>query len=85
MNSGTTKGYGFADDICILAGGMDIDNSINILQHKINLLTKWGSSCGLTFSPTKSIPIIFKPGLKQSLPECKLKIYGKKTGICHNN
>ena len=59
INLGTTKGYGFADDICILAGGSDLQASVDALQHKINLLTKWGSTCGLVFSPAKSIPIIF--------------------------
>ena len=55
INTGTTKGFDFADDICALAGGTDIKASVDSLQHKINLLTKWGSSCGLTFSPAKSI------------------------------
>ena len=59
INYGTTKGYGFADDICVLAGGSDVHASIDTLQHKINLLTKWGNTCGLIFSPTKSIPIMF--------------------------
>ena len=77
INSGTTTGYGFADDICILAGGTDINNSINIIQHKIYLLTKWGSTCGLLFSPSKSIPVIFKPGNKAISPTRKLSIYGK--------
>ena len=78
INSGTTTGFGFADDICVLAGGSDINNSVNVIQHKINLLTQWGSSCGLTFSPSKSIPIIFKPGPRQVLPKRSLKIYGNQ-------
>ena len=78
INLGTTKGYGFADDICILAGGSDVQASVDALQHKINLLTKWGSTCGLVFSPVKSIPIIFKPNRKPITPRKKLKIYGNK-------
>ena len=78
INSGTTKGYGFADDICVLAGGSDITASIDTLQHKINVLTKWGNTCGLTFSPSKSIPIIFKPSKKKIVPPKSLKIYGNK-------
>ena len=62
----------------ILAGGSDIKVSIDALQHKINLLTKWGDTCGLKFSPEKSIPIIFKPSHKRQLPPKKLKIYGKQ-------
>ena len=42
INSGTTKGFGFADDICILAGGSDINNSINVIQHKNKLINKMG-------------------------------------------
>ena len=77
INSGTTKGFGFADDICVLAGGSDIRASTDALQHKINLLTKWGDTCGLKFSPAKSIPIVFKPNYKPQIPPKKLKIYGK--------
>ena len=78
INSGTTKGYGFVDNICILAGGSDIQASVDAVQHKINLLTKWGNTCGLVFSPAKSIPIIFKPNYKPIVPHKKLKIYGNK-------
>ena len=49
INSGTTTGFGFADDICVLAGGADINNSVNVIQHKINLLTK---CCLLYTSPS---------------------------------
>ena len=65
-------------------GGSDINHSINILQHKINLLTKWGNSCGLTFSPAKSIPIVFKPSSKQINPAKQLKIYGSKLEYAAN-
>ena len=78
INSGTTKGYGLADNICVLEGGSDIHASIDAIQHKINLLTKWGGTCVLTFSPAKSIPIIFKPNYKQIHLNKKLKIYGNK-------
>ena len=78
INSGTTKGYGFADDLCVLAGGSDINASIDALQHKINLLTKWGGTCNLKFSPAKSVPIIFRPSYKQIVPRKHLKIYGNK-------
>ena len=78
INSGTTTGFGFADDICVMAGGTDIRASTDAIQHKINLLTKWGESCGLKFSPAKSIPIVFKPNYKPQIPPKKLKIYGKQ-------
>ena len=37
-----------------------------------------GRTCGLKFSPAKSIPIVFKPNYKPQIPPKKLKIYGKK-------
>ena len=60
-----------------------MNNSISILQHKINLLTKWGNTCGLTFSPTKSVPIIFRPNSKILHPPRKLKIYGNSLEYSH--
>ena len=53
INSGTTKGFGFADDICVLAGGSNIKASTDALQHKINLLTKWGTHVDSNSNPSQ--------------------------------
>ena len=56
-------------------GGDNLSYLTRKLQKVINDLANWGSRCGLTFSPEKTVAIIFT---RKKIKEVnKLKIYGK--------
>ena len=54
INQWGTVGQGFADDLCMLRGGKDLNHITNNLQILLNQLCKWGADCNLTFSPAKN-------------------------------
>ena len=59
INQWGTIGQGFADDLCMLRGGKDLNHITNTLQIILNQLQNWGSTCNLTFSPEKTFAMIF--------------------------
>ena len=61
INTDLTEGQGFADDLCILTQGTDI----NVMQHRmqtvLNQLVAKILEANLTFSPNKTVAMIFSP------------------------
>ena len=61
INTDLTEGQGFADDLCILTQGTDI----NVMQHRmqavLNQLVAKSREANLTFSPSKTVAMMFSP------------------------
>ena len=75
INTKLIEGNGYADDCRALSGGRRIDHAVSRLQKMLNKLTDWGKTCGLTFSPEKSVAVLFT--LTRKVPTRKLQLYGK--------
>jgi len=56
---GPVKAIGFADDLVLLAGGLDPNTLMDLLQPVINMVAKWGSDRKLKFSHSKSNAVLF--------------------------
>ena len=52
-------GQGFADDISMLLGGNDLNDITNTLQILLRQLQNWGVECNLSFSPEKTVALLF--------------------------
>jgi hypothetical protein len=59
INDNAVLGVGFADDACILITGKKPDILMEVIQTKINKIVQWGKSNGLTFSPQKTVAVLF--------------------------
>lgn len=76
LNSKGVTGQGFADDCNGSIGGTDLNYMYTRMQRVLNNLVSWGKTKGLTFSPEKSVIILFYKGKK---PQKKyLLMDGKK-------
>ena len=75
VNTKLVTGFAFTDDLCALMGGKDLQYITIKIQKVINNLTDWGHTCGLKFSPEKTVTIIFTK--KKKMTAKKLKIYGQ--------
>ena len=62
---------GFADDAGLLAIGDSPSLLMSRMQHAVDKALEWGNECGLTFSPPKTIVVLFntkhKPDTMQDL------------------
>ena len=76
INTDLTEGQGFADDLCILTQGTDI----NVMQHRmqtvLNQLVAKSREANLTFSPNKTVAMMFSPKKRKIIT--RLYIEGKK-------
>ena len=59
FQSGPVKGVGYADDIIIMASGIDMRISADNTQLALNKIIGWGKAKGLAFNPAKTQAIIF--------------------------
>ena len=59
INNDNTTGFGYADDLIILRGGLNANTSINQLQVSINRLITWGAKCKLQFNSNKIKVVLF--------------------------
>jgi ribonuclease HI len=50
---------GYADDLALIGRGLDTGTVIHNMQQVLNKVTRWGTSQGLRFSPSKSVAIAF--------------------------
>jgi ribonuclease HI len=76
INSHTLHGHGFADDLCVMKGGQDMHYTKRKLQKALDRLHSWGTSCGLSFSPQKTIAVNFGKqvkGMKLKLGDQEIK------------
>ena len=80
LTSGPVKAIGYADDIMLIATGIDVDSISSQLQQTLNTVHSWGLSQGLTFNPTKTAVVHFNPTReKRSL---RLSMGGKNLDPC---
>ena len=59
INDGNVVGNGYADDCSALIGGTDTDEMIDEMQEVLDRLVQWGTTCGLTFNPQKTVAVMF--------------------------
>ena len=60
---------GFADDAGLVVKGKDLKQIRNTMQAAINKALEWGKTAGLTFSPSKTVTVIFTRKRKFTTPE----------------
>ena len=76
INEWGMEGQGFADDLCALTGGTNLEQVIANLQLMLKALEKWGNTNGLIFSPEKTVAMMFNKKNRKIAQQ--LKLYGKK-------
>ena len=54
FQSGPVKAVGYADDIIIMASGIDMRISANNIQLALDKIIDWGKAKGLVFNPAKT-------------------------------
>ena len=69
------KAVGFADDLVILANGLDEATICNIVQQALNKSIPWLHKYGLTISSTKSVAVMFTN--KRNWKKFPIKIDGE--------
>ena len=59
FQAGPVKAVGYADDVIIMASGIDMRINAENIQLALNQIINWGKAKGLVFNPSKTQPIIF--------------------------
>ena len=59
LNDGPIKIRCFADDVCILAKGVDPSTISSIMQEALNKAIAWGAKHSLRFVPEKTVAVFF--------------------------
>ena len=59
FQSGPVKAVGYADDIIIMASGIDMRINAENIQLALNKIINWGKAKELVFNPSKTQAIIF--------------------------
>ena len=72
INNSQTRGYGFADDLCIIIGGNDLKYMQQQVQKTLNTLNTWSHSAGLEFSKEKTVTMVFHPKNRKIITNIKL-------------
>ena len=72
LNQGPFTAFGFADDGLIFIIGIDPNAMISLMQGTVAHAIEWGNQNGLTFSPAKTVAMLFSrknkvPKLRKSL------------------
>ena len=67
-------GQAYADDLCLMIGGTDLEFMYKQTSQVLRQLSEWGRSVGLTFNPQKTEAILFYTGYKKAktLPQLKM-------------
>ena len=76
INTEFTEGQGFADDLCILTQGTDVNVMQQRMQAVLNQLVAKSREANLIFSPEKTVAMMFSPKRRKILT--RLLIEGKK-------
>ena len=59
FQSGSVKAVGYADNIIVMASGIDMRISAENIQLALNKIINWRKAKGLVFNPSKTQAIIF--------------------------
>ena len=59
INQGDVIGQGFADDLCVLSSGKNLNHITQNAQTILTELQTWANSCNLEFSPEKTVAMFF--------------------------
>ena len=76
FDDSSTHMRGFADDACLIITGQDLPSMFDLMQKAMNQAASWGIQCGLKFSSTKTVAILFTNKLKYKITP-PLKMSGK--------
>ena len=66
INTDLMEGQGFADDLCILTQGTDVNVMQQRMQTVLNQLVAKSREANLTFSPEKTVAMMFSPKKEKS-------------------
>ena len=78
FKQGPVRALGYADDGSLVVCGKDPHTIISLLQKAINKVTNWGRMNGLSFSPSKTVAVVFGKTMKQVTKFPSLTIDGEK-------
>ena len=67
FNHGPVQIQAFADDICAVTRGHDVNTLRDVLQTAIDKMVIWSSGCGLDFAVEKTVVVNFTKKLKWTL------------------
>ena len=59
LNKGPFVGIGYADDAALLIKGIDPGTLVNLTNAKLDEVLRWGQGNGLSFSPQKTVAVMF--------------------------
>ena len=76
--SGPVKAVGYADDIIIMASGIDMRIGAENIQLALNKIINWGKAKGLVFNPSKTQAIIFDRSQKYKVSPRSILMDGQE-------
>ena len=78
FQSGPVKALGYADDIIIMASGIDMKINEENIQLALNKILNWGKEMGLVFTPSKTQAIIFDRSKKYKVSHSLIVMDGRE-------
>ena len=66
INTDLMEGQGFTDDLCIITQGTDVNVMQQRMQTVLNQLVAKSREANLTFSPEKTVAMMFSPKKEKS-------------------
>lgn len=67
FREGAVRVQAFADDICAVVRGTNINALRDIMQEAINNMVDWSYRCGLDFAPEKTVVVVFTKKVKWNM------------------
>ena len=65
INEDDIFGQGFVDDCAALIGGENLNDMTTRMNATLKKLVRWGTTCGLSFNPSKTVLLHFKNSCKR--------------------
>ena len=78
FQAGPVKAVGYADDIIVMASGIDVKISADNIQLALNKIIGWGKAKGLVFNPAKTQAIIFDRSRKYKVSHPSILMEGQE-------
>ena len=75
INTEFTEGQGFADDLCILTQGTNLPIMQQRMQAVLNHLVDKSRAANLTFSPEKTVAMVFSPKKRKILTQLYIELH----------